>query len=83
MNEKKVIESFFYYMWNEWCLKECLLVFRDASGTGTHYWAQWCYFYQSDGSNGAISRFFAYLDSENRTRLVNRALELYDGPSNK
>ena len=83
MNEKKIVESFFYYMWNTWCQKECLLVFREASGTGIHYWREWCHFYEAYDAHGAISAFFAYLDGENRTRLVTRALKLYDGQSNK
>lgn len=83
MNEKKVIESFFYYMWNAWCQYECHLVFCGACGGWEHYWRHYEEYYKMYGCEGAISKFFAYLDGENRTRLVTRALELYDGSSNK
>ncbi len=73
---KNDVTSFFYYMWNAWCKKECEIAFQD--GDYNHFWTKWCGICEKYGRFGAVEEFFAELSNDNRDKLVKRASEVYD-----
>lgn len=72
---KNDVTSFMFYMWNAWSQKECDLVFKED---GNYMWNKW-----QDCRCGNISEFYSLLDTENRDKLVSRALILYNGYEKK
>ena len=75
----KDVTSFFYYMWNKWSEEECKVVFNDP-----HFWNKWCEAYDTmKGPRGAAELFYMMLSDTNRDKLVKRALECYDGMTEK
>lgn len=73
------VTSFFYYMWNKWNEEECKAVFNDP-----HFWNKWCEAYDTmHGPRGATELFYMMLSDTNRDKLVARALECYDGMTEK
>jgi hypothetical protein len=73
------VTSFFYYMWNKWNEEECKAVFNDP-----HFWNKWCEAYDTmHGPRGAAELFYMMLSDTNRDKLVARALECYDGMTEK
>lgn len=83
MNKYNDVTSFFYYMWNAWCEKECQIAFANSTSNWKHFWDKWCGICEAYGTRGAAERFFAELSHGNRELLVNRAVELYDGDEMK
>ena len=80
--QTKDVTSFFYYMWNRWSEEECKEVFKD--GDYPHFWNKWCQAYDTmHGPRGAAELFYMMLSDTNRDKLVARALECYDGMSEK
>lgn len=76
------VTSFFYYMWNRWSEEECKVVFKDDYYP--HFWNKWCEAYDTmKGPRGAAELFYMMLSDTNRDKLVARALELYDGMTEK
>ncbi|WP_195594644.1 hypothetical protein [Bacteroides fragilis] len=73
---ENIVSSFFYYMWNSWNEDECRMVF--ASVGYKHFWGKWCAIAEPT-AHGAAEKFYAELTTHNRTLLVNRACELYNG----
>lgn len=80
---KNDVTSFFYYMWNKWCESEAKIVFADSCGGWKHYWNKWCYFCNEYGCRSAVDMLYGELDEGNRNKLVARALECFDGMSEK
>ena len=79
---KNDVTSFFYYMWNRWSEQECRIAFKD--GDYRHFWNKWCQAYDCmGGPRGAAEVFYMELSDTNRNKLVARALECYDGMSEK
>lgn len=79
---ENIVSSFFYYMWNAWCQEECEIVFKGSGCPWTHFWNKWCGICKKYGVFGASEQFYAELGNEYRERLVNRAIELYNGSRN-
>lgn len=80
--ERNDVTSFFYYMWNRWSEEECKEVFKDDYYP--HFWNKWCEAYDTmHGPRGAAEYFYMTLSDTNRDKLVKRALECYDGMSEK
>ena len=79
---KNNVTSFFFYMWNKWCEEECRLVFGNGD-FWPHFWKKWCHFCDKTNSRDAVAGFYAELSDTNRDKLVARALELYDGMTEK
>ena len=76
------VTSFFYYMWNKWSEDECKVVFKDDYHP--HFWNKWCEAYDTmKGPRGAAELFYMMLSDTNRDKLVTRALECYDGMTEK
>lgn len=76
------VTSFFYYMWNKWSEEECKRVFK--ADYWPHFWNKWCEAYDTmKGPRGAAELFYMMLSDTNRDKLVARALELYDGMTEK
>ena len=76
------VTSFFYYMWNKWSEEECRIAFKD--GDYKHFWNKWCQAYDElGGPRGAAEYFYMMLSDTNRDKLVKRALECYDGMTEK
>lgn len=76
------VTSFFYYMWNRWCEEECKIAFKD--GDYNHFWNKWCEAYDKmNGPRGAAELFYMMLSDTNRNKIVARALECYDGMTEK
>jgi hypothetical protein len=78
---KNDVTSFFFYMWNAWCKEECQKVWEGCNWQ--HFWDKWVGIYKAYGVQGAAERFYAELSNSNRDRLVRRALEVYDGDSER
>lgn len=78
--KKNDVASFFYYMWNAWCEKECSIVFECSQCGWIHIWKKWheaCY--RNDRQIfGAAEIFFSELGEENQDLIVTRAIELYN-----
>lgn len=70
------VTSYFFYMWNAWCEKECRRAF--AGGDWKHFWNKWLGICNTYGTKGAAERFYAELSNYNRDLLVSRATEVYD-----
>ena len=82
MTTKNDVTSFFYYMWNRWSEEECKEVFKDDYYP--HFWTKWCDAYGTmHGPRGAAEYFYMMLSDTNRDKLVARALECYDGKTEK
>lgn len=77
--EKNDVSSFFYYMWNTWSKEECEKVFTGSNCPWTHLWNKYCGYYSDLGYHGAISMFYANINTEYQDLLVKRATELYNG----
>ena len=78
MSNTNDVTSFFYYMWNRWSEEECRIAFKD--GDYKHFWNKWCQAYDElGGPRGAAEYFYMMLSDTNRDKLVKRALECYDG----
>lgn len=76
------VTSFMFYMWNKWSEEECKIAFKD--GDYNHFWNKWCEAYDTmKGPRGAAELFYMMLSDTNRDKLVKRALECYDGMSEK
>lgn len=76
------VTSFFFYMWNRWDKAECRRVF--AGDDYNHFWDKWCHACKRmNGASGAAEVFYAELSNGNRTKLVRRACECYDGQSER
>lgn len=73
---ENIVSSFFFYMWNAWCEEECRIVF--ASVGYPHFWEKWGAATKPT-VYGAAEKFYAELSVDNRTLLVNRACEVYNG----
>lgn len=73
---KNDVASFFYYMWNSWCMEECQTVFTTEGWE--HFWSKWKYYFQNNNHFGAAEEFFANLDQANQDRIVKRAITLYN-----
>ena len=80
---KNDVTSFFFYMWNKWCESEAKIVFADSCGGYKHYWNKWVYFCNEYGCRAAVDMLYGELDEGNRDKLVARALECFDGMSEK
>lgn len=72
------VSSFFYYMWNAWCEKECEIVFAESGTHYSHFWDKWCYNCDRYGASSAAENFYAELSEKNRDRLVSRAIQMYN-----
>ena len=69
-------------MWNRWSEEECKVVFKDDHYP--HFWNKWCEAYDTmKGPRGAAELFYMMLSYTNRNKLVARALECYDGMTEK
>jgi len=80
--QKNDVTSFMFYMWNRWSEEECKIAFKD--GDYNHFWNKWCEAYDTmNGPRGAAELFYMMLSDTNRDKLVKRALECYDGQSEK
>ena len=66
---RKAVENFMYYMYNKWDEQEAHEVFGNLMGK--HLWNKWC-----SAHDELI--WFAYLDDENRTKIIERANEVYN-----
>lgn len=66
---RKAVENFMYYMYNQWDEDESRKVFGKIMGD--HLWAKWC-------TSSDELRWFAYLDDANRTKIIERANEVYN-----
>lgn len=74
-NKANTVSSFFYYMWNTWCEEECRKVFGSMY---EHFWSKWCSM-ANPSAHGSSEKFYSALSERNRTLLVNRACEVYNG----
>ncbi|MDD6017210.1 MAG: hypothetical protein PUC18_13215 [Prevotellaceae bacterium] len=82
--EMNIVNSFFFYMWNRWSEEECKIAFKNGTAEWQHFWNKWCEAYDMmGGPHGATEVFYAYLSNTNRELLVKRALECYNGMSEK
>lgn len=80
--ENNDVTSFFYYMWNRWGREECEIAFRGCDYN--HFWNKWCEAYDTmGGPRGAAELFYMMLSDTYRDKLVKRALECYDGMTEK
>ena len=80
--QKNDVTSFMFYMWNRWSEEECKIAFKD--GDYNHFWNKWCEAYDTmNGPRGAAELFYMMLSDTNRDKLVKRAMECYDGQSEK
>jgi hypothetical protein len=68
-DSRKAVENFMFYMYNQWDKDEAHKVFGKIMGD--HLWAKWC-------TASDELRWFAYLDDENRTKIIERANEVYN-----
>ena len=76
------VTSLMFYMWNAWSEEECEIAFKD--GDYNHFWKKWCEAYDTmKGPRGAAELFYMMLSDTNRDKLVARALECYDGMTEK
>jgi hypothetical protein len=75
------VTAFMFYMWNAWCEEECKLVWKDDFWP--HFWNKWCHFCEEHSRFGAVEEFYAELSNDNRNKLVQRALEVYEGNHDK
>ena len=66
---RKAVENFMFYMYNNWCEAESKEVFGEIMGK--HLWSKWC------NSHDEL-QWFCYLDDENRTKIIERANEVYN-----
>lgn len=78
--ENNDVASFFYYMWNAWCERECSIAFEHSQCGWQHIWNKWSAACKRNDLQifGAAEIFFSELDAENQDLLVNRAIELYN-----
>lgn len=76
---ERIVSSYFFYMWNRWCERECEKVFGWLHN---HLWEKWCYFC-NDSSRGAAEKFYAELTKNTRQLIVNRANEVFNGSEEK
>lgn len=74
--KENIVSSFFFYMWNGWCLDECKIVFGQEF---QHFWDKWCEKCKIYNVYCASEKLYADLTEHNRLKLVTRACELYDG----
>lgn len=76
------VTDFFYYMWNKWSEDECKEAWKDDFYP--HFWNKWCEAYDTmHGPRGAAELFYMMLSDTNRDKLVQRAVEVYDGMTEK
>lgn len=66
---RKAVENFMYYMYNVWSEDEAYKVFGNIMGK--HLWSKW------NNSHDEL-QWFAYIDGENRTKIIERANEAYN-----
>ena len=66
---RKAVENFMYYMYNVWSEDEAYKVYGNIMGK--HLWSKWC------NAHDELS-WYAYLDGENRTKIIERANEVYN-----
>ena len=75
---ENIVSSFFYYMWNKFCYEEAIKIF--GQNLGDHIWVKWKHkCSQHPCSLGAAEDLFSELDTSNRAKVVNRAIECYNG----
>lgn len=67
-DSRKAVENFMYYMYNKWSEDESHAVFGKVMGD--HLWKKWC-------TASDELRWYAYLDDENRNKIIERANEIY------
>ena len=72
MEKRRVVDNFMYYIFNVWCEDEAVSVF--GNDLGTHIYEKWCW-YRNNG--GDQLEWYANLDEECRTKIVERACEYY------
>lgn len=68
-DSRKAVENFMFYMYNQWDKDEAYKVFGKIMGD--HLWSNWC------NSHDEL-QWYAYLDDENRTKIIERANEVYN-----
>ncbi len=74
--KENIVSSYFFYMWNAWCEKECEIVFDWEF---RHFLEKWKGICKTHSVYAAAERFYAELSTNNRAKLVNRACEVYNG----
>lgn len=75
------VTSFMFYMWNRWSKEECKHIYGIK---WEHFWDKWLWVYKRlNGPHGAAEVFYSELSTGNRNKLVERALECYDGMDEK
>lgn len=75
------VTSFMFYMWNRWSKEECKHIYGIK---WEHFWNKWLWAYKRlNGPYGASEVFYSELSTGNRNKLVERALECYDGMNEK
>ena len=68
---ENIVSSFFYYMWNTFDKEEAIHIY--GKNMGEHFYGKW---------DGNIETLYGEMTTDNREKLVNRALELYNGSKN-
>ena len=69
----KTVRNFMWYMYNKWCYDESVHVFGEI--LGKHIFDKWVWYIEN--MQDYTLRFFAELDEDCKTKIVERANEIY------
>ena len=69
----KTVRNFMWYMYNKWNRQEAIYVFGE--NLGNHLYNKWMRYYENVRDYNLT--FFAEIDNECRTKIVQRANEIY------
>ena len=67
------VDNFMYYLYNQWCIEEAVLVFGE--NLGRHIFRKWV---QADVTSDRSLYWYSNLDTECRQKIVDRANKLYN-----
>lgn len=65
MEQKKIIDAFFQYIWMYWSISECNKIYGELSG---HIWDKWV------SSRYDIGTFYSLIDERCQQLLIGRAM---------
>lgn len=82
-NKHNNVCTFIIYMCNKWSEEECKKVFENSNCNWQHFWKKWCELHNNHGAVGAIPYFFLELSYEYQDLLLIRAVQCYDGRTEK
>ena len=76
-NTRKVVDNFFYFMWNQWSEDKCMELFKENKMLGEHIWNKWLRNAEDVGPCAAVAPFYASIDNGVRQTLIDAAMEHY------